>query len=262
MTTLTKGAPYKAKSGSVLESLIPVTRTVSKTLVAGDDQLIHVDPTLASVVLTLPDPELADNIGIIFFIKRIINGLNNVTIIPTVGDSIEGVTTNFGLAFENDSIEIYSDGTSDWKIKSRVMFSISTLTATAASFVVTTSPVKFDQWDTIVFTTPNKVEGNLTDDRVDIEEFQGPQDGYEVNFTFNCTYTNNSVVTAQFFAGGVLVGLPININALGTGKPISLKYITQIGIAALTAVELHISAENAGTITNINAEIQVKRIGR
>lgn len=264
MADFTPGAPIKSTAIRTIDNLLPIVRIASKTLQASVDQKVHANPASGSLLFTLPDPELAENIGIEFFIKRTDNGGNNVQLACLAGDTIEGVpsTNRFGLAFENDSIKVYSDGTSDWKIESRVMFSIATITASAASFVVTTSAVKFDQWDTVVFDTPNKVQASLANDRVDLVEFQGPQDGYEVNFTFNCEYTNNNVVTAQIFAGGALVGLPISINALGTGKPMSLKYITQIGVTSLTAVELHVKAENAGTITSINAELQVKRIGR
>lgn len=264
MAALTKGAPRKSTAGAVVDNLLAVVRTASRTLIPGDDQLIHVDPTLADIMNTLPDPELAANIGVEFFIKRTVNGANNVQLECLVGDTIEGVisTNPFGLAFQNDSIHVYSDGTSDWKIKSRVLFSIATMTAEAASFGVTTSFVKFDQWDTSVFETPHKVETDLVNNRINVVEFQGPQDGYEVNFTFNCEYTNNNVVTVQVFADGVPVGLPININALGTGKPISLTHDSQIGITALAAIELRVKAENAGTITNIGAELQVTRVGR
>lgn len=247
-----------------IDSFLPTisTITASTSLVAGLNRMTHVDPSGGVIALTLPNPELAVNIGEEFYIKRTENGGNNVTVAPLAGDTIQGVTTNFGLSFENDSITVYSDGTSDWKIKSRSLFSIATLTATSASFGVTTSPVKFNGWDTLVFDTPNKVEGDLGNNRIEIVEFQGPQDGYAVNVTFNCEYTNNSVVTMQLFVGGALVGLPVAVNALGSGKPMSLTYVTQIGVVSTTSVELHIMAETPGTITNINAELQVKRIGR
>lgn len=261
MTALLSGTMLKITGGVEVDSLLPITRVASKTLVPGVDQMIQGDPTLADITFTLPDA--VSNPGVMFFIKRITNGGNVVNLNAAGSDDIESKVAGYILALPDEFICLYSDGTVHWRVAARDILSISTITATAVSFGATTSFVKFDGWDDVPFDTPDKLVGSLTNNRIDILEFQGPiQDGYTVNATFGCEFTNNNIVTAQFFANGALIGQPIPINALGTGKPISIFLFDKIGISALTALELHIKVENAGTINNITAKMQIERLGR
>lgn len=261
MAALIKGTEIKIDSGFIIDSLLPALRTSSKTLAPGDDQFMMADPTGGLIAFVLPDA--TTNPGVKFWMKRIVNGGNLVTLDPAGSDTIENKVGGYTLSLIDEYIGVISDGTANWKIFSRDILSISTITATAASFIATTSFVKFNGWDTVVFDTPGKLVGNLTTDVIDILEFQGPvQDGYTVNATFGCEFTNNNIVTAQFFANGALIGQPIPVNALGTGKPISIFLFDKIGITALTALELHVKVENAGTINNINAKMQIERLGR
>lgn len=261
MAVLKQGAPLKITGNAQIDSLIPLTVTATKTLAAGTDQRIQVDPTLGDIVLTLPDA--ASNSGLEFFIKRTVNGGNIVSLDSAGSDTIDDTDVGYILSLINEYIGVYSDGTTSWKIFDKDIFSICSMTATAQSFVVTTSPTKFTSWDTVIFDTPSKLIGNLTTDVVDMVEFQGPvTDGYTVNITFGFTYTNNNIVTGQILVNGILTGVPVNVNALGAGKPTSIVIIQQIGITSTTTLELHLSAENAGTINDINAVVQVQRIGR
>jgi len=200
-----------------------------------------------------------------FFIKRVVNG-NNIVSLNTAGsDTIDGALNGYTLSLLNEYIGVFSDGTDDWKIYTSDLFSICTMEAAATTFDVTTSLLKFTSWDTVIFSTPAKLVGNLTTNVVDILEFQGATgaDGYQVIVELNFEYTNNATVSAQLFANGALIGAaPVSQNAQGTGKPVSIVIIKQIGITALTTLELHVSSENAGTMTIISAEIQVQRIGR
>ncbi len=262
MADFTPGAPLKSTGLATIDNLLPVNRTLSKTLVAGDDQKIDANPAAGDIVFTLPDPTLAANIGVEFLIKRVTNGGNLVSLVPDAGDSIEGYSGAFNLALQDDVIKVYSDGSTDWKIEHSSLPSLASLLASNASFVVTTTPTKFDQWDTAAFTTPNKLEANLIDNRVDVVNLHSATEGYEINLTFNFEYSNNNTVTVQLFAEGGLIRLPISQNGLGSGKPISITYVTQIPIISLTSIELYVSAETGGTITNINSEFQVRGITR
>jgi len=261
MAVFKQGAPLKATGDAEIDSLIPVTRTVTKTLVPGDDERIQVDPTAATVVLTLPDA--ASNAGVSFFIKRIANGGNCVDLEAAGSDKIDDTSNGYKLSLINEFIGVYSDGTTTWRIFAKDIFSICTMTATAASFVVTTSPVKLTAWDAVVFDTPDKLVGNFSTDVINILEFQGPvADGYNVNVTLGFEYTNNNTVTAQLFINGALTGIPVSVNAQGTGKPVSISINQQVAVSSTTTLELHVSAENGGTIDDINALMQIQRIGR
>jgi len=260
MAVLKVGAASKFTAAAVLESLIPVTHMVSQTLVPGDDQLVQGDPTAADIDFTLPDA--ASNAGVEFFIKRVVNGGNIVTAMPAGSDDIEGTSGGYILALVNEYIHVYSDGTTTWKIKNINIFAICTMQATAASFTVTTSLTKFTSWDTVVFSTPQKLVGSLANDRIDILQYQGPiADGYSNAVTFSFIYTNNNTVTAQLYVNGALVGIPVSVNALGSGKPTSLTFVLDVGVVTTGAVELHLMAENGGTMTAINALIRTVRIG-
>jgi len=261
MAVLIPGTELLIISGIGIDSLLPQLRVASKTLVPGVDQRIQADPTGGDIDFVLPDAVSSE--GITFWMKRITNGGNVVSLDAAGSDSIEDKVSGYKLSLVDEYIGVYSDGTPMWKIFSRDILSISTITATAASFVATTSFVKFDGWDGTVFDTPEKLVASTSNNRIDILEFQGPvQDGYTINVTFNFEFTNNNVVTLQFFANGALISLPVSVNALGTGKPLSITLLDNVGITALTALELHIKVENAGTITSINARMQIQRLGR
>jgi len=261
MAALIAGTDIKVVNGTKIDSIIPPTRTTSKTLVAGVDQIIQADPTAGEITFTLPDA--VSNPGVRFFVKRIINGNNNVNIETSGSDTLEGTSNGYSLALLDEHLGIYSDGTASWRIYTKDIFSICTMSATAASFTVTDSPTKFTSWDTVVFSTPGKLVGNLTTDVIDILEFQGPvADGYTVNVLFSFGFTNNNTVTFQLMINGALAGTPISVNANGSSKPVSVAIIEQLAVTVATTLELHITAENGGSITGINASMQIQRIGR
>ena len=192
MAALLVGTELMNISGIGIDSLLPQLRTSSKTLVKGTDQRTQWDPTSGDLTATLPDA--VTNPGVLFWLKRVTNGGNAVNLEAAGSDSIDGTTNGYTLALINEYIGVYSDGTTEWKIYAKDIFSIATITATAASFTVTTSPTKFTSWDTVAFSTPQKLIGNLTTDVIDILEFQGPiADGYTVNATFAFIYTNNKL---------------------------------------------------------------------
>jgi len=260
MADLKIGTGIKITGVAEQDSIIPVTRTSDRILDPGIDQMIQGDPTVADINFTLPDA--VSNAGVEFFLKRITNSGNVVILKAGGSDTIEGGVNGSILALINEFIHVYSDGTINWRIKNVDVFSICTMQATAASFTVTTSLVKFNGWDTVVFGTPQKLEGSLTNDRIDIVQFQGPiADGYSISITFDFIYTNNNTVTAQLFVAGSLVGIPVSVNALGTGKPTSITFSFDAGVISTGTIELHVSAENGGSITSINALMRAVRIG-
>lgn len=248
-----------------MAELIPILQSVqlhttTATLVDGTDFLINADPTAGDMILTLPDAATATRS---IFLKRISNGNNTVSIKAAGSDAIDDTVNGYMFSLINEFLELYPDGGTVWRIKGKDLFAICTMTATAASFAATTSLVKFDGWDTDVFSTPGKLIADLVNSNVEVAEFQGPvADGYEVNVTFNCEFTNNKIVIMQLYIGGELAGIPVSVNALGAGKPVTLPITQQIAATAVTDLELHVSVETAATITDINALIQIKRIGR
>lgn len=248
-----------------MAELIPILQavqlhTATATLVDGTDFNINCDPTSGDMVLTLPDAATATRS---IFLKRIVNGGNKVSIVPAGSDTIDDTSVGYMFSLINEFLEIYPDGGSVWRIKGKDFFSICTMTATAASFVATTSMVKFDGWDTDIFSTPGKLIADIPNNNIEIAEFQGPvADGYSVNVTFNCEFTVNKIVVMRLYINGALAGIPVSVNASGSGKPITLSITQQVASLAVTDLELHVSVETAGTITAINALIQIQRIGR
>lgn len=261
MADLTIGTDLVPTDSAQIDSIIPILRITSKTLVPGTDRSVTADPTAGDIVFTLPDA--ASNAGVVFFIKRVENGGNLVRINAGGSDSIEHRAAGYILSLENEFITVYSDGTTAWRMGPRDLLSIATISVTGGSWTGTTSFTKFDSWDAALFSTPAKLVGSVANDNIAILEFQGPiQDGYTINMTFNCEYTNNSTITVQAYANGSLIGIPFSVNALGNGKPITLTIFENVGVSALTDLELHIKLENAGTLTDINAKMQIQRLGR
>ena len=260
MAVLKQGAPTKTVGDAQIDTLLPITLTASATLAPGTHQKTQADPTLGDVVLTLPDP--ATNAGVSFFVKRITNSGNIVKLIPAGLDSIDEVTTGFLMSLEQEYVEVYSDGTAIWKRERQRRFAFGALESTSGSFAATTTPAKLTAWNAVRFETPQRIVPSTVDNDIDIVDFNGPiQDGYKVDFVMSFDFTNNQTVTAQIYSNGALQGHPVSVNALGTGKPVTLSINEPLTITSATQVELHISVETNGTINNINGSLVLERIG-
>ncbi len=91
--------------------LAVTTKTNNYTSLIGDN-VILLDGSSNSVTLSLITA--VGNTGLIYYIKAL-DVSNSVDINPNASETIDGVTSNFELYTQNDSLTIVSDG-SNWQI--------------------------------------------------------------------------------------------------------------------------------------------------
>ena len=87
-------------------------KQVSANYTAGDDYIIYANASAGAITISLPPA--ADNIGVVYTIKKVDNSLNVVTIDPNGSETIDGGLT-YTISNPNEAITIQSDG-SNWSI--------------------------------------------------------------------------------------------------------------------------------------------------
>lgn len=262
MAAFIVGTKSMFTSANTVDSLLPVTRVASKTLVPGIDQLVQGDPAAGNLVFSLPDGTTSN--GISFLLKRINSASNNiVTLLPVGGDSIDGGTAGFVLGNVNEWVEVYSDGTPIWRRRNGRTFAIGSLaTNGSGTFSLTTGFTKLTTWNDNGFSTAGRIIADHTTDQLKVLNFQGPLfDGYDISLQLSIEFNVNKIVTAQMFANGALVGFPSSVNAAGSGKPVTIYINSPIGITSTTDIEVHVKGESAGTLTVLPSVVVASRIG-
>lgn len=260
MSNFTKGADLVSTNGlSQADSIVPVTITASTTLIAGTHRLVYVDPTAGSVTLTLP----TEVDGVVFEIIRVVNGNNTVTVVGNINGQSNGTV----LGFSNQYIKIIGDATnSTYRYLSIPPSQFGTMTRTTQEdFSVTTTPTKYNEWETILATTAGVLDASLTTDDFTLTNFEGnPQMGYRCAFSMNFEATNNRTGCARLVFDGT-VGAPIIlaetcVNSLGTGKPVSLSINGDFGISETGIFRIELEAESSDTWAVMSAKFDVARV--
>lgn len=215
------------------------------------------DPdTNGSDTFTLPTPSSALN-GKERWMYRTGGASNFTTITGNICDKVSGSRV-IGLVDEH--IAFKCNG-STWLESGHSTLAFATLSqVSSASFAVTTSYTKFTGWDTVIFSTPGRLIADLTDNIIDVLDFDGVVDGYKLDCTLSFEYTNNKVVTAQIAVDGVPVSTPVTVNSLGSNKPVTIVIDQAIGVLAEGEISLLILSETAGNITSLTGRFTASRI--
>jgi hypothetical protein len=252
-------AIWRVIGTSIPVPIDPVTTTASKTLVYGVDDDTMADPTLAPIVLTLPDA--ASNIGNKFFVKRVVNGGNAVTLLPAGSDTID-TGASYILANNFEYIGVVSDGTTAWKATEQRSFSFASMLITVpTSISIDPTFINLNIWNTNAFITPARLEPDEVNGQLKILHSTAPQEGYNVRATVTFEFTNNQIVTMQAYVNGALAGVPVAANGLGAGKPITLTIAQPIATVGITNIEIRVKGESSGVLTVDSASFVADRIG-
>ena len=128
-------------------------------------------------------------------------------------------------------------------------------TDNSTSFPLTTSFVKYTDWQTPFFSTPQRILASLTNDQIELSNLRvgsGGLVGYRVGAQVNFEYTNNRTVQMQLVhsVDGVVAG-PVSVNADGSGKPVSLQLVRPFAVTAAGNLYLEFSSETAGGTFNV-----------
>lgn len=261
MAVLTNGTDTQATDTDQIDSVVPGADLTSAAinLVAGTHRRRYYDPTANSIILTLPAP--VD--GVAFFIKRVSNGGNTVKI---TGQTIDGITGDYVLGLEGTYIELVANAarnTYDIVNMSNPAIGQLLRNTDSTAFSMTTSFVKYNDWETPFFSTPDRITANLTDDDIELRNLRvggaGLQ-GYRINCGFNFEYTNNRTVQMQLVhsVDGVVAG-PVSVNANGAGKPVSLNITRPFAVTGAGDLSIEFTAETGGgTFTVLNSSFVVE----
>lgn len=253
MAVLTNGTDTQATAAAQIDSVVPGAdlTAASINLVAGVHRRRYYDPTAADIMLTLPAP--VD--GVAFFIKRVANGGNAVKI---TGQTIDGITGDYVIGLEGGYVELMgnaSRNTYDIVNMSNPAIAQLLRDTDSTSFSLTTSFVKYTDWETPFFSTPQRILASLPNDQIELSNLRiggvGLQ-GYRVETQVNFEYSNNRTVQMQLVhsVDGVVAG-PVSVNADGPGKPVSLQIVRPFAVTAAGNLYLEFSAETAGGTFNV-----------
>ena len=136
MAAFNIGTETVTTAGDVIETVAPIAKNTSTTLVFAVDRSITVDSTAGNVTHVLPNPQL--QVGAIFEMKRINAAGNIVRYQADVGHTIDGAAF-FDLVEVNDAVKIISDGTVTWRVISIVTTPVLPPLTVGASFAVSTN---------------------------------------------------------------------------------------------------------------------------
>ena len=207
------------RSFSILRDLIlrpdPVVITSSGGI--PEQNLFLVDASAGDIVIDLPSPAVFNHEEIYF--KRIDNTTNTVCIVAGGIDNFEGEAgfTKISLASRDQYVKLKYDNSGLWRIVERNTISAAALSITTPTTInISTTPTKFDKFDTVRISTPDQVEADLTNDVIKLKQIENASkgDGYDIRFVVNMEYNEDQRVTVQLYAGGAAVP-DIKARALG-----------------------------------------------
>lgn len=245
----TNGTPLIASnSESQADSLLPNLVVASKLLVAFVDSLIFVDPSAGDITLTLPTPIVT---GQVFRIIRITNGGFKVLV---NGASINNFPNGVYMGFKNQVLDIVGDlASGTYRATSPLPGQLAVLKRTSASnFAVTTSFVKYDQWETKEIETLDSLLASTTTDDINVNNFEGEDlIFYKCNFSLNFEGLANRICCARLVFDGTIGGdTVLDENATtsqGPGRPSSLSINGDFKVTETGKFRIDLQAEGNDT---------------
>jgi len=233
MSDLITGSNLQGTGPGQADSVTPVMRTASKTLVPGDDRVVMADPTSGVLTFTLPDA--VSSAGICFLVKRVVNGSNHVAIAAGGSDTIDGVTSDFIIGNVNEWLEVVSDGTTDWRVIGRRTFAVAVMqyVGTTTTQTLTTTPVKIDAWNTNGLSTPGRIIADQANNVVGVLNIQNSfLDAYEVVFALTFRYANSVDLDFTAYVNGVATTVGAPSVGKGAGTDVHVSFNAPITVLA------------------------------
>ena len=259
MATLKNGTDVQATDQAQIDTILPgALVTVSTLLVAGTHREKFYDPTGGSIILTLP--AIVD--GVRFFIKRVANGGNTVTI---TGATIDGIAGDLVLSLKNQYIELVANAVlSTYEIVARATGGAGSIRrTTSANFAVTNGFTKYTGWNIDGFTSPGRIVANSASNQIDLQNLRAdPQEGFRCNLVLNGEYDQSEDIFVQVVHSidGVVIQ-PVAIFSQGSGKALSFNFSVPFGITANGNLSIEISGDSSGaggTLTVDNATFAIE----
>lgn len=253
MSVLIIGADPQSTGPAQIDSIVPGADLTAAAinLVAGTHRLRNYNPTAADIILTLPPP--ID--GVIFSIKRVANGGN---VIRVVGETIDGITGDYILGLEGEFVVLIGNAARDtYDIVNQNNPAIAQLNRATPStaFPITTSFAQYSDWQSSLFTTPQRIVADLTDDEIGLENLRVPATGLQglrADVDFTIEYTNNNTIQMQLVhsVDGVVSG-PVAVNCDGSAKPVSLGIHRAFGVSVEGDLWIEFIGETGGGTFNV-----------
>ncbi|HHZ65111.1 MAG TPA: hypothetical protein EYN51_06395 [Flavobacteriales bacterium] len=249
MSVFIKGADIQGVDDAKIDSIVPgAVITVSTLLVAGTHREKYYDPTGGAIILTLPVP--AD--GVRFFIKRVANVANPITV---TGQTIDGVAGDLVLGVVNQFVELVGNAAlNTYHIVNQQAGAYGSLRRDSDSdFSVNGTFQKYTDFESIVFSTPGRIVANLAADQLDILNLR-PDPVKLVTISFNMTFIgtqgdNPLAVQIVHSTQGVIIPEQATVTR-GNNDDVNLSFSIPVLLTANgnLSVELREIA-NVGTLT-------------
>ena len=167
--------------GRVTSVAAPATRTASADVnVVRTTKFYNVNTTSADRLVNLPDAGRRD--GAVYSIKNI-GGFHKAILTPHYGDTVDG-NTDYTINIANQSVEIRSDGTTNWKIKASHGVYTGLEYAVPFSINIDGGSVAVGE----VLHLPIAAIGAGIVDRVDIRSASSVTAGFDIYKSSNSTY--------------------------------------------------------------------------
>ncbi len=265
MAALQKGSDTQSISGDEIDSIIAIARNTSKTLVPGDDRFITVDSTGGDVTHTLPDPTLAANIGVVFFVKRI-DSTANIVKLNAGGNDFDGGSADYFLGNQNEFVAVISDGTTSWLVTDSRTFAVGVLqrVGAATTQAITGTYAKITLFDLATFSTPGRVLADAGTDDIEILDIQSaPADIYRVKFSVAVQFNNNVDVDFAVFVDGVETSVGAQISGNGANDVhLTFEGIVPVATPAPKLIEIRVRGDTDDDLTiETGMNFAVERIG-
>lgn len=192
--------------------------------VAGDGtttkalEIIDLDAATADVTRTLPPVASAAGQRFKYVVENVSSSYYCV-VKAAAGETILGyVDGSRVLSLNGDHIEFFSTGV-NWIILIDERLGISSLSRidNQITLPITNAPVKFASFDSLDFTTPGRLEGDVTTSDIATAENGAASHGYRVNFSSLMSASTNDVVRANLYKNGVITALSGGIDLAGSG---------------------------------------------
>lgn len=225
--------------------------------------IIYVDPSFGNVIKVLPSASLFQEKE--FVIKRIVNGSNYISIEPAAGEFIDSISSSSALVMglSGDSVRLRSDGVM-WHILDRKTSAWGSISYQGSSTnqSVTTSWQKLNVFNTDLYQTAGRVTPDSANDKITVERVELAQDGYKIYFNISFEFSNNVDIDFCVYVGGVATSICNTVAGRGN-RAIGTTIAAPISVSPPEPkdIEIYVRADSNGTLTALEANLSIERIG-
>jgi len=247
-----------------LDFIEPTPRTITSSyLLTDNDRVVYVDPTTGPITVTLPP--VVD--GVPLTIVRVVNGFNPVII---SGEDVNGGDSSLILGLPSQKLCLLGDeARNTYRLISPPPAAFGTIARTTQnSHIVSGTYSLYNDWESIVFSTPGRLIPNLTTNEIDYIHNEvnpaNPQTGFNISLSMVFEASNNKNCKARIMYNPTN-GSPYQLaetatTGQGPSRSAAIHIDDQVGLFDTGAFYVELEASAGDTWTIFNAKLNVSRI--